>query len=96
MFTRRKLQRSVVFNQLAAPGCDFSDTLNPNQDIVDFLLELSDFERNVSRNVYKANAYKKAAGTIAHLTERISSGKEVSAKKQRIILHGSIFVEFSQ
>jgi hypothetical protein len=51
---------------------------NPNQDIADFLMELSSYEQNVSRNVYKANAYKKAAGVIANQPNRIRSGDEVS------------------
>ena len=40
-------------------------------------MELSNYERNVSRNTYKANAYKKAAGVLSHLTERVKSGSEV-------------------
>ncbi|XP_011862829.1 PREDICTED: DNA polymerase beta-like [Vollenhovia emeryi] len=52
---------------------------NPNQDLCDFLLELADYERNVSKNVYKYNAYRKAAGTLGALTERVKSGEE--AKK---------------
>lgn len=55
----------------------FSDSDNPNKDISDFLLELCEFEKNVTRNVYKANAYKKAAGVISKLTERVKSGAEV-------------------
>ncbi|CAL1675724.1 unnamed protein product [Lasius platythorax] len=52
---------------------------NPNQDLCDFLLELADFERNVSKNVFKYNAYRKAAGTLSALPERVKSGEE--AKK---------------
>ncbi|EFN67190.1 DNA polymerase beta, partial [Camponotus floridanus] len=52
---------------------------NPNQDLCDFLLELADFERNVSKNIYKYNAYRKAAGTLSALPERVKSGEE--AKK---------------
>ncbi|KAL6267686.1 hypothetical protein P5V15_000761 [Pogonomyrmex californicus] len=52
---------------------------NPNQDLCDFLMELADYERNVSKNVYKYNAYRKAAGTLGALTERVKSGEE--AKK---------------
>lgn len=43
------------------------------------LAELADYERNVSKNVYKYNAYRKAAGTLSALTERVKSGEE--AKK---------------
>ncbi|XP_011163672.1 DNA polymerase beta [Solenopsis invicta] len=56
-----------------------SNANNPNQDLCDFLMELADYERNVSKNVYKYNAYRKAAGTLGALTERVQSGKE--AKK---------------
>ncbi|XP_018307946.1 DNA polymerase beta [Mycetomoellerius zeteki] len=52
---------------------------NPNQDLCDFLMELADYERNVSKNIYKYNAYRKAAGTLSALTERVKSGEE--AKK---------------
>ena len=48
----------------------FSDSDDPNKDISDFLLELCEFEKNV-------NAYKKAAGVISKLTERVKSGAEV-------------------
>ena len=34
---------------------------NPNQDFVDFLFELANYEKNVNRNVFKHNAYRKAA-----------------------------------
>ncbi|XP_012538119.1 DNA polymerase beta-like isoform X1 [Monomorium pharaonis] len=56
-----------------------SNANNPNQDLCDFLMELADYERNVSKNVYKYNAYRKAAGTLSTLTERVKSGEE--AKK---------------
>ncbi|KAL6440532.1 hypothetical protein ACFW04_003206 [Cataglyphis niger] len=56
-----------------------NNTNNSNQDLCDFLLELADFERNVSKNVYKYNAYRKAAGTLSTLPERVKSGDE--AKK---------------
>lgn len=42
-------------------------------------LELSNYERNVSRNIYKSNAYRKASNTLATLPERVESGNE--AKK---------------
>ncbi|XP_011692401.1 PREDICTED: DNA polymerase beta-like isoform X1 [Wasmannia auropunctata] len=56
-----------------------SNANNPNQDLCDFLMELADYERNVSKNVYKYNAYRKAAGTLGALPERVKSGDE--AKK---------------
>ena len=52
---------------------------NPNQDFCDFLFELANYEKNVNRNVHKFNAYRKAAGVLAKLPERIKSGAE--AKK---------------
>lgn len=50
---------------------------SPNQDIVDILNELSDYELNVQQNLFKANAYSKAARVLGKLKERIKSGKEV-------------------
>ena len=55
------------------------DSDNPNQKIVDFLMELADYEKNVSRNVFKSNAYRKAAGVLAKLPEKIKSGAEAKA-----------------
>lgn len=52
---------------------------NPNFGIVDFLMELANFEKNVTRQMHKYNAYRKAAGVIAKHTARITSGAE--AKK---------------
>lgn len=52
---------------------------NPNKDICDMLMELSAYERNVGRNIHKANAYKKAAGAISKHPTRVTSGAE--AKK---------------
>ena len=49
---------------------------NPNADFVDFLFELSNFEKNVNRNVFKHNAYRKAASVISKLPERLKSGEE--------------------
>lgn len=39
-------------------------------------LELADYEKNITRNVYKCNAYRKAASTLAKHGTRIQSGKE--------------------
>jgi len=52
---------------------------NPNEGIVQFLMELANFEKNVSRAMHKYNAYRKAAGSVSKLTNKISSGDE--AKK---------------
>lgn len=49
---------------------------NPNSGIVDFLLELADYEKNVSRQMHKYNAYRKAAGVIKGLDDKIESGKD--------------------
>lgn len=52
---------------------------NRNNDLCDFLIELANYERNVSKNIYKYNAYRKAASTLSALPDRIKSGEE--AKK---------------
>lgn len=49
---------------------------NPNQDLCDFLMELANYERNISKNIYKYNAYRKAAGTLSNLSERVKNGNE--------------------
>lgn len=49
---------------------------NPNQDLCDFLIELANYERNVSKNIFKYNAYRKAASTLKGLPERVKSGQE--------------------
>ncbi|XP_024938080.1 DNA polymerase beta-like isoform X2 [Cephus cinctus] len=41
--------------------------------------ELANYERNVSKNVYKYNAYRKAASSLSALPQRVKSGEE--AKK---------------
>ncbi|XP_019346611.1 DNA polymerase beta isoform X2 [Alligator mississippiensis] len=51
----------------------------PNEGITDFLTELANYERNVSRAVHKYNAYRKAASAIAKYPSKIRSGAE--AKK---------------
>lgn len=56
-----------------------SESGNLNADFCDFLMELADFEKNVSRNIHKYNAYRKAASVLAGHTKRIESGEE--AKK---------------
>ncbi|XP_064618581.1 DNA polymerase beta-like [Lineus longissimus] len=52
---------------------------NPNADFVDFLIELSNYEKNVTRQMHKYNVYRKAASTLAKYPTRIKSGDE--AKK---------------
>lgn len=43
------------------------------------LSELANYERNVTKNIYKSNAYRKAATTLGKLRERVKNGAE--AKK---------------
>lgn len=49
---------------------------NLNADFCDFLMELAEYEKNVSRNIHKYNAYKKAASVLAAHDKRITSGDE--------------------
>ncbi|GJQ84809.1 hypothetical protein Trydic_g19574 [Trypoxylus dichotomus] len=49
---------------------------NPNHDFCDFLIELADYEKNVNRNIFKHNAYRKAANVLANHPTRITSGKD--------------------
>ncbi|XP_061703902.1 DNA polymerase beta-like [Cydia pomonella] len=56
-----------------------SGTDNLNGDFCDFLMELAEYEKNVSRNIHKYNAYRKAASVLASHSKRIESGDE--AKK---------------
>lgn len=58
-------------------GLDTSS--NPNAAFSDFLMELANYEKNVSRAMHKYNAYRKAAGAIAKHPTAITSGEE--AKK---------------
>lgn len=53
-----------------------SDESGLNQEFVDFLFELATYEKNVNRNVFKYNAYRKAAGVLSKLDHRIQSGDE--------------------
>lgn len=53
-----------------------SDTNNLNGDFCDFLMELAEYEKNVNRNIYKYNAYRKAAGVLASHHKRIESRDE--------------------
>ncbi|KAL0880880.1 hypothetical protein ABMA27_002061 [Loxostege sticticalis] len=56
-----------------------SDSTNLNANFCDFLMELADYEKNVSRNIHKYNAYRKAASVLAAHHKKIESGDE--AKK---------------
>lgn len=37
---------------------------------------MADYEKNVTRNIYKCNAYRKAASALAKYGKRIKSGEE--------------------
>ena len=52
---------------------------NLNADFCEALIELSNWEKNVNKNQFKQNAYRKAAQTLAGLDYRIKDGSE--AKK---------------
>lgn len=54
---------------------------NANHDLCEFLMELSAYERNVTRNVFKSNAYRTAASSLAAHPTRVTGGKEASAIK---------------
>ncbi|CAG9861468.1 unnamed protein product [Phyllotreta striolata] len=54
---------------------------NPNYDFCNFLLELAEYEKNVSRNMHKFSAYKKAAATLGEHPTRIKSGDEARKLK---------------
>lgn len=60
--SKRKLDESAVKDgKRKAPDT----TSNQNSDISSFLTQLSDYEKNVSNNPFKAKAYKKAAHTVS-------------------------------
>lgn len=44
-------------------------------------IELADYEKNVSRNIHKYNAYRNAASVIAQHPTRITSGSEARQLK---------------
>lgn len=52
---------------------------NVNSHICDMLIELANYEKNVTRMVHKYNAYRKAASAIAKHPGKITNGKD--AKK---------------
>lgn len=53
----------------------------PNADFCEFLMELTEYEKNVNRNIHKYNAYKNAASALASLNKRIESGNEAKKLK---------------
>ena len=54
------------------PGIAESEGGNPNQDLIDMLFELSNFEKNVSRNTFKSNAYRKVSENFRLSTSSFS------------------------
>ncbi|KAK7085318.1 hypothetical protein SK128_010922 [Halocaridina rubra] len=54
---------------------------NLNAEFCDFLTELADYERNVSRNIYKYNAYRNAAAILAQHPTRIKNGDDAKKLK---------------
>ena len=55
---------------------NLSDPDNPNQELVNFLKELANYEKSVTNNYFKFHAYRKAAGELAKFPEKIKSGAE--------------------
>ncbi len=55
-----------------------SNVDNVNSDFCDFLHELAEYEKNVTGNIFKHNAYRIAASTLATHPVRIRSGKEAT------------------
>lgn len=49
---------------------------NPNSEFCDFLIELAEYEKNVTRQIHKYNAYRKAASVLAKHPTRIKSGAD--------------------
>ncbi|GFS31051.1 DNA polymerase beta [Nephila pilipes] len=58
-----------------------TESQGPNSAFCEFLLELADYEKNVSRNIHKYKAYSTAASSLAHHPVKIKSGKEALALK---------------
>lgn len=66
------------------PNHDFCDFLSGTASFLNYynisflflILELAEYEKNVSRNIYKHNAYRKAASVLASHPTRITSGDE--------------------
>uniref|UniRef100_A0A914VLV9 DNA polymerase n=1 Tax=Plectus sambesii TaxID=2011161 RepID=A0A914VLV9_9BILA len=60
-----------------APSEDSSS--NKNKEICEMLMELADYEKNVTRQIHKHNAYRKAAASIMKHPQAITNGKEAAA-----------------
>ncbi|KAL3270543.1 hypothetical protein HHI36_021081 [Cryptolaemus montrouzieri] len=55
--------------------------VNHNEELCRILLELAEYEKNSNRNIFKYEAYKKAAAVIASHSKKITSGAEASKLK---------------
>ncbi|KAJ8971997.1 hypothetical protein NQ314_000428 [Rhamnusium bicolor] len=58
-----------------------SNESNINHEFCEFLTELADYEKNVTRDIYKHSAYRKAASVLASHPTRIKSGDEAQMLK---------------
>lgn len=58
-----------------------SNEKNFNAEFCKVLLDLAEYEKNVTRNVHKYNAYKKAAVVLSTLDYKIESGDEAKKLK---------------
>ena len=63
-YCQPKKSFSVSSTMRKAPGVGGKSDKSLNQDFVDFLMELSNYEKNVNRNTFKGNAYKKVKISI--------------------------------
>ncbi|CAH1118337.1 unnamed protein product [Phaedon cochleariae] len=54
---------------------------NPNHDLCELFNELADYEKNVTRDIFKHNAYRKAATVLALHPTGIKSGDEAKQLK---------------
>ena len=70
--SRRTLLTSAIMRK--APGTGREDKVN-NKEFVDFLMELSNYEKNVNRNTFKGNAYKKVCTKKSRFLIRIDANK---------------------
>ena len=61
--SKRKAEESSPKAKRKAP-----DIGNKNEDLSNMLSQLSDYEKNVSNNIFKAKAYKKAAHAVCKLS----------------------------
>lgn len=50
--------------------------------------ELANYEKNVNRQMHKYNAYRKAAGVVAHYNKKITSG----AQARKLVNISGIFI----